>query len=67
MTAPKRGDIVIWAEGQYLVAEVQADLLVLEGVAVIHGSSGSCRERCTVLVGDVTVVGVQHELPGEGA
>ena len=64
MTSPKRGDIVSYAEGQYLVAEVNADLLVLEGVAVIHGSSGSCRERCTVLVVDVVVVGRQHELEG---
>jgi hypothetical protein len=64
MTSPKRGDIVSYANGQYLVADVQADLLVLEGVAVIHGSSGSCRARCTVLASDVTVVGVQHELEG---
>lgn len=59
VSAPKKGDVVMYAEAQYMVAEVQGDLLVLDGRTVIHGSSGSCRERCTVLATDVTVIGTQ--------
>jgi len=63
----RMGDIVRYAEGQYVVAERQGDLLVLDGVAVWSGSeSATCRERCTVLDTDVELVGQQMQL-GERA
>lgn len=55
MTA-ERGDVVVWSEWQYLVAEVQGDLLVLDGRV---SDDRLCRPRVTVLASDVTVVGKQ--------
>lgn len=56
------GDVVRYANGGYVVAERQGDLLVLDGIAVVDGSSGTVRPRCTVLDTDVELVGVQLPL-----
>lgn len=56
-TPISQGDVVQYAQRQYIVAEVQADLLVLDGMA--DGDPATCRERCTVLTSNVTVVGTQ--------
>lgn len=62
----RQGDIVRYAESQYVVAARQGDLLVLDGVAVWRGSeSATCRERCTVLETDGVLVGQQLALTDE--
>lgn len=60
MTGPARdgaavGERVRYAEGAYEVARVNADLLVLVGVATwdARGRYGRCREPITVLASDV--------------
>lgn len=63
MNRPERGDVVRWAEAEYLVAERNGDLLVLDGVATrAELGAYTCRERVTVLETDVRLVGQQLRL-----
>lgn len=59
-TPISQGDVVQYAQRQYIVAEVQADLLVLDDMA--DGDPATCRERCTVLAEDVQIVGTQFRM-----
>ena len=54
------GQRVTYANGLYVVAAVDGDLLTLDGVA---DAQRSCRERVTVLASDVTVLPSQR-VPG---
>ncbi len=56
------GTVVRYAEAEYEVADVQADLLVLDGRAELV--SRNSRERCTVLASDVQLVGKQTRMEG---
>ncbi len=54
------GSVVIYANGLYEVAEINGDTLVLDGV-VVRRRMGAyiARPRCSVLMTDVTVAGME--------